>query len=93
MIDSHCHLNFPTIRKDIKNVIERSKINGVNKLKKNRVDFFINILKYIKSNSIALFDQDSLISQSGGQTSRVDALHNCFHKFGLRHAKKKIKKL
>ena len=32
MIDSHCHLNFPTIRKDIKNVIERSKINGVNKL-------------------------------------------------------------
>ncbi len=69
------------------------EINGVNKLKKNRVDFFINILKCIKSNSIALFDQDSLISQSGGQTSRVDALHNCFHKFGLRHAKKKIKKL
>ena len=69
------------------------EINGVNKLKKNRVDFFINILKYIKSNSIALFDQDSLISQSGGQTSRVDALHNCFYKYGLRHTKKKIKKL
>ena len=68
-------------------------INGVDKLKKDRVDFFINILKYIKSNSIALFDQDSLISQSGGQTSRVDALHNCFHKLKLRHAKKINKKL
>ncbi len=69
------------------------EINGVSRLKKNRVDFFINVLKYIKSNSIALFDQDSLISQSGGQTSRIDALHNCFYKMGLRHAKKKIKKL
>ena len=68
-------------------------INGNNKLKKNRIDFFINILKYIKSNSIALFDQDSLISQSGGQTSRVDALHSCFYKLGLRHNKKVIRKL
>ena len=32
MIDSHCHLNFPTLRKDLKNLIERSKKNGVTKL-------------------------------------------------------------
>ena len=32
MIDSHCHLNFPSIRKDIKNVLKRSEANGVTKL-------------------------------------------------------------
>ena len=68
-------------------------INGVDELKKNRINFFVNILKYIKSNSIALFDHDSLISQSGGQTSRIDALHNCFYKLRLKHNKKQINKL
>ena len=29
MIDSHCHLNFSTLKKDINNVISRSKNNGV----------------------------------------------------------------
>ena len=32
MIDSHCHLNFPDIRLDIKNIIKRCEANGVNKL-------------------------------------------------------------
>ena len=32
MIDSHCHLNFPDIRVDIKNIIKRCEANGVNKL-------------------------------------------------------------
>ena len=32
MIDSHCHLNFPAIKTDIKNVIKRSKESGVTKL-------------------------------------------------------------
>jgi len=32
VIDSHCHLNFPSIRKDIKNVLKRSEANGVTKL-------------------------------------------------------------
>ncbi len=32
MIDSHCHLNFPSLKKDLKNVIERAKSNGVNAL-------------------------------------------------------------
>ena len=49
-------------------------------LKKDQINFFVNILKYIKSNAIALFDKDSLVSQSGGQTSRIDALENCFYK-------------
>ena len=31
-----------------------------------KIDFFVNVLKNIKSNAIALFDQNSLISQSGG---------------------------
>ena len=70
-----------------------STINGSNKLKKDRVDFFINILKYVKSNAITLFDQDSLISQSGGQTSRVDALHNCFYKLRKKNTMKIVKKL
>ena len=52
-----------------------------------------DILKYIKSNAIVVFDQDSLISQSGGQTSRVDALQNCFYKLKLKHNKKNIDKL
>ncbi len=68
-------------------------INGDNKLKKDRIDFFINILKYVKSNAITLFDEDSLISQSGGQTSRIDALQNCFYKLKIKHAQKKIRKL
>ena len=32
MIDSHCHLNFPSIRADIKNIIKRCEANGVIKL-------------------------------------------------------------
>ena len=32
MIDSHCHLNFPSLSNDLYNVIKRSKINGVTKL-------------------------------------------------------------
>ena len=32
MIDSHCHLNFPGIKTDIKNIIKRCQANGVNKL-------------------------------------------------------------
>ena len=32
MIDSHCHLNFPDIRADIKNIIKRCEANGVSKL-------------------------------------------------------------
>ena len=53
----------------------------------------MNILKYIKSNAIALFDNDSLVSQSGGQTSRVDALQNCFYKLKQKHDFKKFKDL
>ena len=67
-------------------------INGVNKLSLEKISFFVNVLKNIKSNAIALFDENSLISQSGGQTSRVDALQNCLYKFKLRHKFKKIKK-
>lgn len=68
-------------------------IYGTNKLNKDQLKFFVNILKYIKSNAIALFDKDSLISQSGGQTSRVDALQNCFYKLKLKHDYKKLKNL
>ena len=68
-------------------------IYGKNQLKKDQLSFFVNILKYIKSNAIALFDKDSLISQSGGQTSRIDALQNCFYKLKLKHDYKKLKNL
>ena len=68
-------------------------INGKNKLTKDQLNFFINTLKYIKSNAIALFDQDSLISQSGGQTSRIDALENCLYKLKNKQHFKNTKKL
>ena len=67
-------------------------INGINKLSSEKINFFVNILKNIKSNAIAIFDENSLISQSGGQTSRVDALQNCLYKFKLKHNLKKLKK-
>ena len=75
---------------------KKSKIKticGTYKLKKDQLNFFVNILKYIKSNAIALFDKDSLVSQSGGQTSRVDALQNCFYKLKQKHDYKKLKNL
>ena len=68
-------------------------IYGKNSLKKDQLNFFVNILKYIKSNAIALFDKDSLVAQSGGQTSRIDALQNCFYKLKLKHDYKKLKGL
>ena len=68
-------------------------INGINKLSSEKINFFVNILKSIKSNAIALFDESSLISQSGGQTSRVDALQNCLYKFKLRHKSKNFQKI
>ena len=68
-------------------------INGINKLSSEKINFFVNILKNIKSNAIAIFDENSLISQSGGQTSRVDALQNCLDKFKLRNDLKKFKKI
>ena len=69
------------------------KIFGNNKLKKENINFFISVLKYIKSNAIALFDKNSLISQSGGQTSRVDSLENCLYKFNLKQNKKNTEQL
>jgi AICAR transformylase/IMP cyclohydrolase PurH len=68
-------------------------INGINKLSSEKINFFVNVLKSIKSNAIAVFDESSLISQSGGQTSRVDALQNCLYKFKIKHKSKKFQKI
>jgi len=68
-------------------------IFGKNLLSKDYLDFFVNILKYIKSNAIAIFDKDSLVAQSGGQTSRVDALQNSIYKLKLKHDYKKLTNL
>jgi TatD DNase family protein len=32
VIDSHCHLNFPSLSNDIENIISRCNINGISKL-------------------------------------------------------------
>ena len=49
-------------------------------------------MKNIKSNTIAIFDKSSLLAQSGGQTSRVDALENCLSKLKQKHKiSKKLK--
>ncbi len=68
-------------------------IRGVNKLKKEKIDFFVNVLKFIKSNAIAIFNKTSLIIQSGGQTSRVDSLKNCLLKLKLKETQKKTSEL
>ena len=79
---------------DSNNKISQIKsVYGTNNLNKDKLNFFVNILKYIKSNAIAMFDKNSLISQSGGQTSRVDALQNCFYKLKFKHDYKKLKNL
>ena len=69
------------------------EIFGFNKLKKEKIDFFTNVLKFIKSNAIALFDQTSLVSQSGGQTSRVDSLKNCIYKLKTKQKDKRMEQL
>lgn len=63
-------------------------IYGNNNLAHEQVEFFINILKQVKSNAITIFDKDSLLSQAGGQTSRIDALENCILKLKNRHKDK-----
>ena len=67
-------------------------IFGHTSLTNNKVNFFVHVLKFIKSNTIAIFDNNSLLAQSGGQTSRVDALENCLLKLKQKHkGLKKIK--
>ena len=83
-----------TLVQDVNSTISSvEEINGKNKLDKEKLGFFINILKNIKSNAIALFNRDSLISQSGGQTSRVDALQICLNKLKYKDKTKKIETL
>ena len=58
MIDSHCHLNFSTIKADIKNVIKRSKSSGVTKLltintNPNEFDDHFNLIKEYENIYIA----------------------------------------
>ena len=58
MIDSHCHLNFPSIKADIQNVIKRSEASGVTKLltintNPNEFDDHFNLIKKFKNIYIA----------------------------------------
>ena len=69
------------------------KVYGVNRLNEEKINFFSNVIKAVKSNAIAIFDQTSLVSQSGGQTSRIDSLENCLYKFNLKQKKKRNNKL
>ena len=68
-------------------------IFGKNTLGIEDMNFFINVLKLVKSNAIAIFDGDSLLSQTGGQTSRIDALKNCISKLKVQHKNQLSKKL
>jgi TatD DNase family protein len=58
VIDSHCHLNFPSIKADIKNVIKRSETSGVTKLltintNPNEFDDHFNLIKEFENIYIA----------------------------------------
>ena len=68
-------------------------IFGKNILDNENMSFFINVLKVVKSNAIAIFDSESLLSQAGGQTSRIDALKSCMTKLKARHKNQLSKKL
>ena len=65
--------------------IKCTKINGSNLKKDIEIKFFIHVLKFVKSNAIAIFDKEKLLSQCGGQTSRIDALHNTINKLKQLH--------
>jgi phosphoribosylaminoimidazolecarboxamide formyltransferase/IMP cyclohydrolase len=65
--------------------IRLKKINGSNLSKNLDIKFFIHVLKFVKSNAIAIFDKEKLLSQCGGQTSRIDALHNTINKLKELH--------
>ena len=83
-----------TLIQESNNKISNIKtIYGKNSLGKEQSTFFINVLKFIKSNAIAIFDQNSLISQSGGQTSRIDAIKNCVDKLKSKHQLKNNQKV
>ncbi len=83
-----------TLIQETNNKISNIKtIYGKNSLGKEQSTFFINVLKFIKSNAIAIFDQNSLISQSGGQTSRIDAIKNCIDKLQSKHQLKDNQKV
>ncbi len=69
------------------------KVYGVNRLNNEKINFFSNVIKAVKSNAIAIFDQTSLVSQSGGQTSRIDSLENCLYKLNFKQKKKRKNKL
>jgi len=66
-------------------------ISGKNKLNLDKINFFINVLKFIKSNAIAVVNESSLVSQSGGQTSRIDSLRNCLFKLKTQKINKRNK--
>jgi len=58
VIDSHCHLNFPSIKADIKNIIKRSEASGVSKLltintNPNEFDDHLNLIKEFENIYIA----------------------------------------
>ncbi len=83
-----------TLIQDINHKISTIKeVSGKNNLNKEKIDFFVNVLRFIKSNAIALFNETSLVSQSGGQTSRLDSLKNCLLKLKQKKKKTKIGKL
>ena len=65
--------------------IKIRKITGININKNIEIAFFTHVLKFVKSNAIAIFDDKKLLSQCGGQTSRIDALSNAIGKLKSMH--------
>ena len=65
--------------------IKVKKIHGRNLNKDLNIKFFIHVLKFVKSNAIAIFDKEKLLSQCGGQTSRIDSLRNSINKLKQLH--------
>ena len=66
--------------------IKIKKIHGNYLNKDLKIEFFIHVLKFVKSNAIAIFDKEKLLSQCGGQTSRIDALRNSIIKLKQLHS-------
>ena len=89
MIDSHCHLNFETLSKDLPNIVKRCIDNGVTHLlsiNTNPKDFqthldlisdFNNISKNLLENSKSLIfnNSNSIIKKNGSVEIIIDQVN------------------
>mgnify|MGYP000645510208 CR=1 FL=1 len=96
MIDSHCHLNFPAIKADIKNVIKRSKASGITKLltintNPNEFDDHFNLIKEYENIYIAYGIHPEEVKDNSYLS--LDDIEDKFDSLSLEDLKEKLDKV